>query len=181
LVGTVLWVACDAASGYCRICFDGPVRIFGAAADSYHTFRPGYPPQIAVDLAARLTGRRVVEVGAGTGKFTRTLLALGCEVTCVEPDPAVAARLTAMLGDRVTVEVTPFEEWSGSGFDALVSAQAWHWVTGEDRYRRVSAALKPGGEFAAVWNDFFPGKRWMADLVNGVYRRLGLELLGHPA
>ena len=152
------------------------MRIFGTAADSYHTFRPGYPPQIAVDLAARLTGRRVVEVGAGTGKFTHTLLALGYEVTCVESDPAMAARLTAMLGDRVEVEVTPFEEWSGSSFDALVSAQAWHWVSGEDRYQRVLAALKPGGEFAAIWNDFFPDERWMADLRNGVYRRLGLEL-----
>jgi hypothetical protein len=40
-------------------------------------------------------GPRVLELGAGTGKLTAVLVALGAEVIAVEPDPAMLTELPA--------------------------------------------------------------------------------------
>src|SRR5262245_22487525 len=59
-------------------------RSFGSVAGEYERARPGYP----VDAVRWLVGDtpcRVVDLGAGTGKLTRGLVALGHDVTAVEP------------------------------------------------------------------------------------------------
>ena len=66
---------------------------FGAAATAYAEHRPDYA-QAAVDWALeRAPGARVLDLGAGTGKLTATLVSLGVEVIAVEPDPAMLAEL----------------------------------------------------------------------------------------
>ena len=70
-------------------------RVFGEVAESYDDVRPGYPVEI-LDLITAYAGpapRTVVEPGAGTGKGTALLRNLGVPLTCVEPDPAMAALL----------------------------------------------------------------------------------------
>jgi FkbM family methyltransferase len=42
-------------------------------------------------------GPRVLDLGAGTGKLTATLVALGAEVIAVEPDPAMLTELRRAL------------------------------------------------------------------------------------
>jgi 16S rRNA A1518/A1519 N6-dimethyltransferase RsmA/KsgA/DIM1 with predicted DNA glycosylase/AP lyase activity len=45
----------------------------------------------------RAPGLRVLDLGAGTGKLTATLVALGAEVIAVEPDPAMLIKLRSAL------------------------------------------------------------------------------------
>src|SRR5699024_5168848 len=67
-------------------------RGFGAQAEVYDEVRPGYPAA-ALDLAGSdWQGMRVCDLGAGTGILSRELLARGCEVLAVGPDPAALAR-----------------------------------------------------------------------------------------
>ena len=73
---------------------------FGGVADVYERSRPGYPE----DAVRWLVGEEpcaVVDLGAGTGKLTRTLVALGHQVTAVEPLPEMlgAAPLGGSRGD----------------------------------------------------------------------------------
>lgn len=63
-----------------------------ANATSYDTYRPSYPAEAVEDLLKKLqiagvAKARIVEVGAGTGKFTETLAARneGFEIIAVEP------------------------------------------------------------------------------------------------
>ena len=64
-------------------------RSFGAAAELYDRARPGYPPD-AVGWMLGQTARDVVDLGAGTGIFSRLVASLGHRVTAIEPDPADA-------------------------------------------------------------------------------------------
>ncbi|WP_197087523.1 trans-aconitate 2-methyltransferase [Micromonospora sp. HK10] len=126
-------------------------QLFGEVADDYHEARPGYP----VELVAAIRGYHgdppatLVEVGAGTGLATRTLLDLGARTTCVEPDRRMAAVLASRFPE-VEVVVAAFEEWTPppGGVAALACAMAWHWLDPATRNRRAYDALTPGGTLA---------------------------------
>ncbi|GHJ34563.1 bifunctional 2-polyprenyl-6-hydroxyphenol methylase/3-demethylubiquinol 3-O-methyltransferase UbiG [Streptomyces sp. TS71-3] len=141
-------------------------RVFNEIPELYDRVRPGYPDELFGDLAALTgigAGSPVLEVGPGTGQATRSLAALGCTVTAVEPGAdmaALARRRTAAFRD-VGVETSTFEEWDDRGrrFDVLVAASSWHWVDPSIGWRRAHDVLRPGG--------------WMALLGNVVVRRPG--------
>lgn len=130
-------------------------RSFGAVAEAYDRARPDYPTELFAHVAQESPGPRVIEVGAGTGKATTGLLARGLRVTCLEPDAQMAAVLTARTAgaDGVHVEAESLESYTaGDTFDALVSAQAWHWTDAGTRLDRAAALLRPGGYVGLVWN-----------------------------
>ncbi|MEU4085835.1 class I SAM-dependent methyltransferase [Streptomyces aureus] len=141
-------------------------RVFNEVPELYDRVRPGYLDELVADLRA-VTGldeaSSVLEVGCGTGQATRSLAALGCQVTAVEPGPdlaALARRRLAPFPD-VDVETSTFEEWDDRGrhFDVLVAASSWHWVDPSTGWRRAHDVLAPEG--------------WMALLGHVVVRRPG--------
>ncbi len=95
----------------------------------------------------------MVDVGAGTGKFTRTLTGRGAEVVAVEPDAAMRERLIATVpGVRAldgTGEEMPLPDASA---DVVTFAQSWHWVDPAPGAAEVARVLRPGGVLGLVWN-----------------------------
>ena len=74
---------------------------FGAAAAAYAEHRPGYAEAAVRWALEPISARRplrVLDLGAGTGKLTETLVRLGADVTAVEPDPGMLAELHRRLG-----------------------------------------------------------------------------------
>jgi SAM-dependent methyltransferase len=141
-------------------------RVFNEVPELYDRIRPSYPDELFADLVGVTgIGKRssVLEVGCGTGQATRSLAALGCSVTAIEPgvDMAALARRRIATFRNVEVETSTFEEWHDRGrrFDVLLAASAWHWVDPSIGWRRAHAVLRPGG--------------WMAVLGNVVVRRPG--------
>ena len=69
----------------------------------------------------------MLDVGCGTGKVARGLLARGLDVLGVELDPRMAALARA---HGVEVEVAAFEDWDDRGrtFDLITFGDAWHWI-----------------------------------------------------
>ncbi len=140
--------------------------MFNEVPELYDRVRPGYPNELFADLVT-ITGMdersSVLEVGCGTGQATRSLAALGCSVTAIEPGEEMAAlarRRIAAFGN-VEVETSMFEEWDDRGrrFDVLVAASSWHWVDPSIGWQRAHDVLRPAG--------------WMALLGNVVVRRPG--------
>ena len=69
---------------------------FAAGAANYVAGRPEYPPEIETWLNQELgldSSKTVLDLGAGTGKFSRSLLATGAKVIAVEPVPAMLEQL----------------------------------------------------------------------------------------
>ena len=73
-------------------------RHFEQHAAIYDDARPPYPRELWDELTRAgylVPGRRVLELGAGSGQATGPLLAAGLHVTAVEPGPQLAARIRA--------------------------------------------------------------------------------------
>jgi SAM-dependent methyltransferase len=147
---------------------------FGTAADQYDELRPSYPPA-ALTWALGTAPCRVVDLGAGTGKLTRVLLALGHQVVPVEPDAQMRRRLAERSPGIEpldgSAEHIPLPDGS---MDAVVAGQAYHWFDTERAHPEIARVLRGGGVFAPVWNIRDDSVPWVAGLSEIVgERRVG--------
>jgi len=143
---------------------------FGADAGRYDRARPTYPGDLVDRIIAPSPGRDVLDVGCGTGICARLFQAAGCRVLGVEPDP----RMAELAGQGGTpTEVVKFEDWEPAGrtFDAVIAAQAWHWVEPAAGAAKAAAVLRPGGRLAVFWNAFDPPKD-LREAFADVFRRV---------
>lgn len=68
-------------------------------------------------------GCKILEIGPGLGVLTEALLKRGCEVTAIEKDPVLAARLAESLGNSPNLTVIPGDalDHITDDFDVMVS------------------------------------------------------------
>ncbi|MBU2665438.1 class I SAM-dependent methyltransferase [Actinoplanes bogorensis] len=142
---------------------------FGPAAEIYERGRPTYPAA-ALDWLLPPGTPRVIDLGAGTGKLTRQIRDRGLPVTAVEPSEGMLDQLrTAVPGVPAHLgraEQIPLPDGSA---DAVLVAQAWHWVDPARAAPEVARVLSPGGRIGLLWNLRDERSDWV--------RRLG-EIIG---
>jgi len=108
---------------------------------------------------------RVVDLGAGTGKFTQLLVQSGAQVVAVEPVEAMRARLAQNLpAVRVLAGSAEDLPLDSASVDVVVCAQAFHWFATEAALREIHRVLKPGGSLGLVWNVRDESVDWVAAL-----------------
>jgi SAM-dependent methyltransferase len=153
------------------------------AAGVYDRSRPSYPLAALAALADALpleAGRTVVDLGAGTGRFTRLLALTGAEVLAVEPVKEMRARLAERLpGVAVTAGTAEATGLPSGCADAVVAAQAWHWFEVGRALAEVERLLRPGGALALVWNTYDTSVPWVRDFQD-IYFRLAPRDLPSP-
>jgi SAM-dependent methyltransferase len=148
----------------CTVDFEGRTLLrttFDGVAGDYERVRPTYPEEVFDDLAelaGLVPGARVVEIGCGTGQATLPLARRGFAVAAVELGEELAACTRARLAAFPAVEVvtTSFEDWrpESTGFDAVVSFAAFHWLDPEVRFSKAASLLAEGGALAVFdWED----------------------------
>ena len=139
-------------------------RSFGTVAEEYERSRPEYPPD-AVDWLVGREPLRVVDVGAGTGKLTRQLVALRHDVTAVEPSEPMLAQLRAAVPGARTIhagaEEIPLADESA---DVVVAGQAFHWFDPDRALPEIARVLAPDGRLGLVWNMRDESVPWIARL-----------------
>ncbi|SDP25550.1 Methyltransferase domain-containing protein [Ralstonia sp. 25mfcol4.1] len=141
---------------------------FSSQADTYARGRPEYPAELGAwlrDTLGLAPGKTVVDLGAGTGKFTRLLVPTGASVIAVEPVDAMRAQLSGKLPEvravQGSAESMPLPDAS---VDAVVCAQAFHWFANSAAMREIGRVLKPGGRLGLVWNVRDESVGWVARL-----------------
>ena len=113
-------------------------RQFATVADSYERGRPEYAPAVLGAFAAELgigPGEPVLDLGAGTGKLSRALVAFGFDVVAVEPQAPLRRRLAGYVGaDRALEGVAEAIPLADASVAAVTVADAFHWF---DRARAL--------------------------------------------
>lgn len=138
---------------------------FGTAAVAYAEHRPGYAMAAARWALESAPGLRVLDLGAGTGKLTGALLALGADVVAVEPDPAMLDELRRALPDveamSGSAESIPLP---AASIDAVLAGNAMHWFDMAVAGPEITRVLAPGGILAGLWNVMDDRVDWVANL-----------------
>src|SRR5471032_707686 len=143
---------------------------FSTEASTYAHGRPDYPADLKAWLRETLgidPESTVIDLGAGTGKFTRLLKSLGIDVVAIEPVEAMRTEFAKNLPDvRIlegTAESIPLE--SGTA-QALVCTQAFHWFATEPALAEIHRVLKPNGRLGLIWNVRDESVDWVAAITD---------------
>jgi ubiquinone/menaquinone biosynthesis C-methylase UbiE len=131
-----------------RVLFDGVAGLYDAT-------RQGYPVEIADAVVANAVvaaGAAVLEIGCGTGQFTRQLAGRAFNLTAIDIGAAMVRAARRNVADAtVRFQVCSFEDFAGSGpFDLIVSATAFHWVDPAVGLAKAARLLRPGGWLALL-------------------------------
>jgi tRNA (cmo5U34)-methyltransferase len=121
------------------------------------TFIPHYEEMLDVAAAAiPARTRTIVDLGIGTGALSSRCLAAAphARTVGIDVDPDILALARRRLGDRASFTTGSFMRAPLPACEALVASFALHHVRTRaakaSLYRRIHAALKPGGLFISV-------------------------------
>jgi ubiquinone/menaquinone biosynthesis C-methylase UbiE len=154
-----------------QVIHDAAAKGFQVAADAYERGRPEYPIESVLKLIQELhltSGKTVVDLGAGTGKFTK-LLADNCEaqVVAIEPVEGMRRKFSSLLpAVKIFDGTAEASTLTAASVDAVVVAQAFHWFDGEKALPEIHRILKPNGYLGMIWNARDESLPWVAELTN---------------
>lgn len=132
---------------------------FTGKAGYYAKFRPSYPTAV-VDRLYNLThAENVVDIGAGTGKFTEKLLSKPWTVTAVEPNTDMCRELLKCVGGKAEIVMASAEDTGlpAHSFGLITTAQAFHWFDPEKFREECKRLLTPEGRVAVIYNSHYKG------------------------
>ena len=144
---------------------------FEAVAEEYDAGRPSYPDEV-VDALGPLAGLCVLDVGAGTGIATRSLIARRADVIAIDPGREVLRRarlhtrdLVAVVADGTALPIRP------NAVDLVCFAQAWHWLHPATRVAAIHRVLRQGGRWAGWWSHArADAQQWFDDYWTAIER-----------
>ncbi|KAH6898486.1 S-adenosyl-L-methionine-dependent methyltransferase [Thelonectria olida] len=143
-------------------------------AQSYDAHRPSYGDAAVSSLLKHLglegkENARIVDLAAGTGKFTEVLAARPeeFEIIAVEPLDPMRETLAEKRLKGVEVQGGTASDMNGvqaAWADGVIVAQAFHWFAKEESLKEIHRVLKPGAKLGLIWNveDYNRPESWPA-------------------
>jgi len=135
---------------------EAPPDAFGRTAREYELGRPLWPEELLDRVVSDLGLRpdaEVLDLGAGTGKLTRSLVRRFARVLAVEPDAAMLGVLEEVVpgaeARRGSAEEIPLAEGE---VDAVFSAEAFHWFASDRSVAEIGRVVRPRGALVILWN-----------------------------
>lgn len=135
------------------------VEPYKGIAGIYEEIRPSYPERLIDDVIRKTNLKlndNLLEIGAGTGKATVQFAGKGFTIKAIEIGEDMAEILLDKCANypNVSVDVTSFEEWispNNQKYDMIYSAQAFHWINKNVKYKKCHELLKDNGYLILFW------------------------------
>ncbi|GHI00607.1 class I SAM-dependent methyltransferase [Neobacillus kokaensis] len=138
---------------------------FGQVANSYARSREDIPIALMESLQLRniiFEGKKVADIGCGTGALTRKIAMRRADIVGVEPSENLLEQ--AKILNRVKNFMIPYfvgaAENTGlqdSQFDMVTVMRAWHWFDREKAIREMKRILKGNGTMIVIDSGFLSG------------------------
>jgi len=132
----------------------------------YNAARPSYPAAAINYFVSKLRiegGMHVLDLGAGTGIFSRQILPFVARLTAVDPSASMREALALSSPEIEVLEgsdvAIPLEDDS---VDAVFVAQAFHWFDPPRALREIHRVLTRGGGLGMIWNERDESVEWVA-------------------
>lgn len=143
---------------------------FDKNAQSYQQARPDYPPEIIPWLIQNFQIDNLttaIDLGAGTGKFTRVLTHTDAHILAIEPVDDMAKQFMHIHPNieliRAFSHAMPLKSQS---VDLVMSAQAFHWFAHINTLQEIHRILKPNGHLGLIWNYRDNSHAWVQEISN---------------
>ncbi|EYT59345.1 class I SAM-dependent methyltransferase [Microbacterium sp. UCD-TDU] len=135
-------------------------RSFESIGDDYDRYRPGFPAEAATVIVPAAVDA-ALDLGAGTGKFTRLLAARARHTCAVEPSERMLDVLRSTLpGVEALVGTAERIPLGDASVQVVTVAQAFHWFDRGPACAEISRVLVPGGTLGLLWNRADPECAW---------------------
>ncbi|KAE9975834.1 hypothetical protein EG327_008324 [Venturia inaequalis] len=128
---------------------------------AYDQNRPSYSPEVVDKLLQALRiqgiqGAEVLDLAAGTGKFTELLAERDeqFQITAVEPHRDMRNELEKkqLSNVRVLNGLATEIPLADESVDAVIIAQAFHWFATQDALKELHRVIRLAGVLGMVWN-----------------------------
>lgn len=129
-----------------------PHTRFSITVADYTRGRPSYPPALVDAVLALTPGRRVADLGCGTGLASRQFAAAGCDVVGIDPNAEMLAAAVSKGGARYLAGDATRTTLASGSVDLVIVAQAFHWFPVDAALAEIDRILAPGGAVAVFWN-----------------------------
>ena len=143
---------------------------FSSAAKLYQDVRPNYPQDIIVWLTQDLQlneQSKVIDLGAGTGKFLDYLKQATANIVAVEPIAEMLEQLKIVHPEVQTQQAFSHQILLNSNsIDAILCAQSFHWFANNETLAEIHRLLKPDGHLGLVWNQRDESVDWVKALAD---------------
>jgi ubiquinone/menaquinone biosynthesis C-methylase UbiE len=134
----------------------------------YDSSRPDYPVdalEYFVSSFGLSATSRVLDLGAGTGIFTRQMLPYVGTMTAVDPSESMREALQTSTQDVEVLEGSDIDIPLGDeSVDVVFVAQAFHWFNAPRALEEIHRVLKPNGGLGLIWNERDESVDWVLSL-----------------
>ncbi len=129
---------------------------FSLGAELYQQARPNYPDDIVQWLEQEIQlnhHSKVIDLGAGTGKFIPYLQQVTQNICAVEPIIEMLEQLKQKFPDIHTLKTdSKHLPLASESIDAVLCAQSFHWFANLESLQQIHQVLKPQGHLGLIWN-----------------------------
>lgn len=133
---------------------------FSSLATAYSTSRPTYSPNVVDQILEKIkrdvSNLKVIDVGAGTGIWTRMIAnKVNVHLHAIEPNRdmlnqgVIDSEGYSIQWHEGSAEEIPLKDSSANW---ITMASSFHWADFEKATAEFARVLVPGGYFTAVWN-----------------------------
>ena len=132
-------------------------RVFDTIPDQFDKFRPRYSEELFIYLNAQAgigPGKRVLEIGPGTGQATEPVLRTGCEYHAIELGQHLYRKMKEKYGELPNFNIVNDDfithDFGDMKFDMIYSAATIQWIPETVAFTKTFDLLKPGGTLAMM-------------------------------